>query len=112
MISFPTPNRRRIYLMRHGADAEVLSPPELRAKVAERLRAAARASESAAGAIESGESGAGVAAIARDSERDLATLGVLRAAPTIGALLAMLITARIAPRRRAGGRAKPSRVCW
>ena len=29
-------------------------------------------------------------------------LGVLRAAPTIGALLAMLITARIAPRRRAG----------
>ena len=29
-------------------------------------------------------------------------LGVLRAAPTIGALLAMLLTARVAPRRRAG----------
>ena len=29
-------------------------------------------------------------------------LGFLRAAPTVGALLAMLLTARIAPRRRAG----------
>lgn len=47
-------------LMRHGADAEVLAPPELRTKVAERLRAAAAvyaaspASDSTASAAASG----------------------------------------------------------